>query len=205
MFHSLVSALEGSFDKPFESLPQSLQDRVTNDLPPPHWNRLSPEQRREGARQWDQRNDPALAEGWSYWFSHCVEMQNVDQRIEKWKTIPISNIEQLEKQENRLAELQRQRAAMAQQMDYSPATSLAKEETGNSTALRPTAKRNWELQCDANALAEQWQREGRRRILRRDIAKALAQSEKWKEMKAITIERILRVEWVCYPSRKNSS
>lgn len=60
----------------------------------------------------------------------------------------------------------------------------------------PTNSRDRELQVDANALAAERRLNGLRgAIPKRVIAKALASSDKWKDMTAARIERILRVEW----------
>ena len=65
-------------------------------------------------------------------------------------------------------------------------------ETGEIT----TEQRNKELQKDANNLAREWKKDGRK-VTKREIAKELANKEKWQKLKLADtrIERIIAKEW----------
>lgn len=57
------------------------------------------------------------------------------------------------------------------------------------------SNRDGDLQNAANTLACKWQKENRKHITKRDIAKALSISDEWDEMTEGRIERIIRKEW----------
>lgn len=57
-FESLVAALEGLFEKPFDELPGELRARVQ----PGRWGREDAAARRKTADYWDYNNDPATEE-----------------------------------------------------------------------------------------------------------------------------------------------
>ena len=68
------------------------------------------------------------------------------------------------------------------------------EEFGKQYFLN-TTDRDKALQHSANVLAEQWKKDGRKHIVKRDVATALATSDEWKEMTTDRIERIIRKQW----------
>lgn len=57
------------------------------------------------------------------------------------------------------------------------------------------SNRDAELQRDANILAARWKEEGRLNFSLRNIAETLSVTDKWNEMTAIRIERIIKKAW----------
>jgi len=84
-FNSLQTVLVDWFDTPLKDLPRELRQRIQNDLFPLPWDSLSSEQRRSAASQWDQLNDPVLAEGKEYWWNLYTYKTAIEREIETLK------------------------------------------------------------------------------------------------------------------------
>lgn len=154
-FRSLVKALDGHFDKPFKDLPPRAKVRVLRDFGL-DWDRLGAARRKDCAAQWDDKHDPAKEQERKFWWDFYIRKREIEEQIETWKMVATPTASDLAKKESRVAELQKELAAMKRQerTDASPTTDASiaqstKEETDDfKRTLLNTA---YELVVDAKS------------------------------------------------------
>jgi len=112
-FESLTNALEKWFTQPLEKLPKELQQRIEQDFSPMPWDRLTGEQRRSLALQWDYQNDPATAKDRQHWWDFFERMDVIKAQIAQWDSVATPTAGELAMKEKRLAELRQELAGMA--------------------------------------------------------------------------------------------
>lgn len=116
-YDQLEAALRDWLDKPLEHLPEALADRVKRDFFPNGWDDLTPAQRLSIARQCDAQNDPARQTENLYWWNFALQMDELSERIAKWKSTPAPTISDLAQQEVQLSEMRAQLAAMTAEFE----------------------------------------------------------------------------------------
>jgi hypothetical protein len=109
-FRSLQGALEGHFEKRRADLPDKLRQRIEQDLVliAGIWDHLSADQRREAAREWDFKHDPAFEEDRQRSWDAEVQRQELERQIAQWEATLAPTALDLAKKESRLAELRRE-------------------------------------------------------------------------------------------------
>ena len=80
----LFPLLADHWEKPFSKLPKALQARVSTWIVGWVWGKLSPEERKEHARQIDYKRDPANVREEKYYFDLGVEQDNIEKEIREW-------------------------------------------------------------------------------------------------------------------------
>ena len=102
------------------------------------WDHLSADQRKSVAWQWDYQHNPAAEPSKEFWWDFYQSKIALNEKIAKWKSVPIKDASDLAKQEARLAELEQELARMEQQellvrANYHPPTKQARDAPdGNS-------------------------------------------------------------------------
>ncbi len=105
-FVSLEARLKGWFGATFAELPEALARTVEREFQPFGWDGLEPDQRRELARQWDCKHDPARQEEHERAWALVSELQELEDQIEAWRAVQTPTASDLQTQQARLAELQ---------------------------------------------------------------------------------------------------
>lgn len=109
-FISLVSALEGWFDKPLAELPAELHQRVEDEFWPMPWERLTAAGRLDVAKQLDYYDGPATENLRQFSMDLAERRHQIKERIARWECTPTLNADQLHLQEQTLTELRRELA-----------------------------------------------------------------------------------------------
>lgn len=118
-YESLAELIEAYVDGPLAKLPNDLRMRVAEAFfPMPHWDGLTPDQRRSLARQHDIQHDPAMESENRYWFELECTILEKEKEIAEWKLKHDQNIpsEALIKR-NELATLNAELSALKKQRD----------------------------------------------------------------------------------------
>jgi hypothetical protein len=191
-FESLTTALEGWFDKPMDNLPDEQRHRVETDFFPMPWDRLSADQRRSMAAQWDYHHDPATEGHRQYWWDFHMDMEDLENQIAKWEAVATPTATDLEKKENRLAELKQKLAEMERQGQKS-----ANRDTKHPGHLNHDMK--WQER--ANEIAAEIKRTTGKTPTKNAVAKKLA-PELGETVE--TVERRIRVKWKAKRSSSKS-
>lgn len=105
-FISLETRLKGWFGATFAELPEALARTVEREFKPFGWDGLEPDQRREYARQWDCKKDPARQEEHERAWALVSELQELEDQIEAWRAVQTPTASDLQTQQARLADLQ---------------------------------------------------------------------------------------------------
>lgn len=105
-FVPLEARLEEWFGATFAELPEALARTVEQEFKPFGWDGLEPEQRRDFARQWDNKHDPALEEEHQRAWALVCELQELEDQIEAWRAVQTPTASDLQTQQARVAELQ---------------------------------------------------------------------------------------------------
>lgn len=112
---SLASVLEGWFDKPLNDLPKKLRRRVQQEFFPAPWDDLTEDQRRIVAQQRDYQNDPAMEPDREFWWNFFARKNDLERQIKEWQATATPTASDRAKQEERLAELEKELARMERQ------------------------------------------------------------------------------------------
>lgn len=107
-FDSLTDALDGSFEKNLDALPELLHKRVEREFFPHLWDSLSPEQRKQRTLQLDYQNDPAMEQDRKYWWNFFARKYELEKQITEWKNTETPTASDLAVKETRLSELQQE-------------------------------------------------------------------------------------------------
>ncbi|MBS0412808.1 MAG: hypothetical protein JSR68_00395 [Proteobacteria bacterium] len=138
-FDALTLALEDWFDSRLCDLPDVLRQRVEKDFFPMPWDRLSADQRRSVALQWDYQHDPATAQGQKFWWDFFERMDDLKKQAAEWEAVATPTAADLAAKEARLAELRQELARMEAQQrtargDYFPERSPPRNKSGKRKA-----------------------------------------------------------------------
>lgn len=117
-FVSLVDELEGWFDSPFADLPDAIRERIKLDFFPMPWGKLSAEQRRSVAHQWDYNHDPTTEAEREYWWDFFDKKAELEKQIEQWRAVAAPTASELAEKERRLKELADELARMERVMKH---------------------------------------------------------------------------------------
>lgn len=109
---SLVDELEGWFESTLADLPDAVRERVEQDFYPMPWDKLSAEQRRSVAHQWDYNHDPATRQERQYWDDSFNKKAELEKQIERWQAVAAPTAGELAEKERRLKELADELARM---------------------------------------------------------------------------------------------
>ncbi|MDW7758492.1 MAG: hypothetical protein SCH72_12465 [Desulfuromonadales bacterium] len=115
-FESLTLALDDWFDKNLNDLPKSLRQRVEKYFFPVSWDRLSADQRRSAALQWDYQNDPATEQDRQYWWNFFARRGELQTKREKWESAETPTASDLALKESRLKKLKQELDRMELQL-----------------------------------------------------------------------------------------
>jgi hypothetical protein len=111
-FDSLVTALEGWFEKQLCDLPDELRQRTQRDLFPMTWDELYPDQRRSIAHQWDCLYNPAMEQDQRSHWDYFERRNAIKQKVNEWTAAATPAATDLAQTETRLAELEKELASM---------------------------------------------------------------------------------------------
>lgn len=117
-FVSLVDELEGWFESTLADLPEAIRKRVEQDFYPMPWGKLSAEQRRSVAHQWDYNHDPATEAERQYWWDFFDKKRELEKQIERWWAVAAPTAGDLAEKERRLKELADELARMERVMKH---------------------------------------------------------------------------------------
>lgn len=85
-YQSLAELIEKYADGTFEKMPEAIRDSVTMGFfPMPHWDELTPSQRRSMAQQHDIQHDPEMALENEYWFVLTCKICETESEIKRWE------------------------------------------------------------------------------------------------------------------------
>lgn len=105
-FNSLFVALEPWFESLLDDIPEDVRARIEREFFPGWWDELEPVQRREAIRQLDAQHDPDAEMEGIYWFDLFNQIRDLKKQMETWSTAPASGVEELDRKELRLRELE---------------------------------------------------------------------------------------------------
>ncbi len=114
-FDSLTWALDGWFDKRFRELPGALRQRVKRDFFPKAWGKLTADQRRSVAHEWDFEHDPGSIANRRLWQRYLARKENLEKQIVVRKAEAARTADARAKKKADLAELEGELAFQAQQ------------------------------------------------------------------------------------------
>ncbi len=114
-FDSLTWALDGWFDKRFRELPGALRQRVKRDFFPKAWGKLTADQRRSVAHEWDFEHDPGNIANRRFWQRYLARKENLEKQIALRKAEAARTADARAKKKADLAELEGELAFQAQQ------------------------------------------------------------------------------------------
>lgn len=152
---ALFPLLANYWDKPLSELPEALQARVNTWIVGWGWGELSPEERKEYARQIDCKSDPANAGEMQADWDLAGELDNTKKEIEKWESAKHQQIPtEMKTQDEELGKLLIKLADIERRLKLPPAymqateqgaieesTAAAKTEVGIDITPAPAAKR----------------------------------------------------------------
>ena len=145
-FDSLTWAFEDWFDTPLCDLPETLRQRVEQEFFPVPWDKLSADQRRSVALQWDYQHDPATEQDQKFWWDFFERVDGLKKQVAEWEVVATPTAAELALKETRLAELKQELARMDAQKrlargDYYPERSPSQNKDGAPLAEPPLAIR----------------------------------------------------------------
>lgn len=105
IFEPLEQLLEEHFDRPFDSQPNALRERVTEAFYPLQWDELKPSGRRSLARQADARDAPSMQEQNAYFWQEGVQVSEVEQAIKELDLMRPQNVTEKLAKDIKMSEL----------------------------------------------------------------------------------------------------
>ncbi len=111
-FESLVSFLDGSFEKAYPRLTKAQKKRVDESFNLVAWQMISPLQRRQHAEHWDALHDPALAEVREEQVQVPFRIGEIDGEILELESMSPTSITEKELRRRRLFELKAEKSAL---------------------------------------------------------------------------------------------
>lgn len=118
-FAPLTELLHEWFDTCLDDLPEQLRVRVTCDLMPLPWDKLSPEQRRHAALQWDYLHDPEMEQDREHRWNLATRISAIKDEIDEWKLKDTPTAMDLELKKKNLVSLENELAVIERQFDHS--------------------------------------------------------------------------------------
>ena len=139
-FESLTLALDGWFDKKLDDLSNALRQHVERNFFPLPWDRLTADQRRRAALQWDYQHDPATEQERQYWWNFFARRNELRKQKEQWQSTATPTASDLAVKESRLKELQQEIDRMESQLrqargDYYPERKCLDVDKGTSATI----------------------------------------------------------------------
>ncbi len=111
-FVSLSAALKKWFNKPLSKIPEKWRKFIEQDSSLVNWDDLNPAQRRYEALQRDYQHDPATEQDRQYWRDYYRSIDALKEKIAEWEAAGTPTVIDLDKQETRLEEMEKELAAM---------------------------------------------------------------------------------------------
>lgn len=87
-YRPLITALKRHFKTPLRFLPKKTKQRINEDLIlSALWDKLTPNQRRHAALNYDVENDPALEDDREFWFDFYVQIRELKEQIAELENV----------------------------------------------------------------------------------------------------------------------
>ena len=190
-FDSLVTALDGWFEKPLCELSDELRQRVMDDFfPLLHWDKMTPDQRRSVANQCDNQNDPDMEAARTFCWNLFADKKTIEREIEEWKAIATPTATDLAHRNVNLGDLQEKLDHIERQEQQARRDYPVRPD--HSAKPRGHLNHDTDLQARANEIAAEHRATTGRSITRDKVGRILA---KELSMDEATVTRRIRKQW----------